>query len=207
MPNPLEPHGEGRSSRRHFRGHVLEGDVAGVSPADQVTVVGGQLLDALLERRPAGLGRRVSLLANQRDSLEEFGAQVEAAAALAAEMVEDRIAGEGVGPGEKGTGRVVFAAVLPDDEAGLLVDVVQVDLLGEQCADERVDMALVPEHHRHEIPRIAGIRRRRGLIHDRTVQAARENQADREKPKNVINSRQAEAPTPDGRGRTPPLLR
>jgi hypothetical protein len=72
---------------------------------------------------------------------------------LAAEEIEHLVAGKGVGPGEKWPGVVELIPLLPQHEAGLLVDVVEFDRLRQERADEGVDLPLVPQEHVDEVVR------------------------------------------------------
>jgi len=68
-------------------------------------------------------------------------------------MAEDLVASEGVGPGQKRPARVELIPLLPEEKAGLLVDVVEFDLVGQERGDESLDLPLVPQEHGHEVVR------------------------------------------------------
>ena len=152
MPNALEPHRQCGGGRGGRGGKFLERDLTRVPGLNERPVRLGQLLHALFERRPPGRCRGIRVLAGRGDPFEQGRAQARPPA-LAAKMAEDLVASEGVGPGQKRPARVELIPLLPEEKAGLLVDVVEFDLVGQERGDESLDLPLVPQEHGHEVVR------------------------------------------------------
>jgi hypothetical protein len=82
---------------------------------------------------------------------EQIVGQVEMSrTAVAKDLVEGFVTGEAAGPGEEVTYIRELPPLLPEGEAGLLVDVFDVGWTRQQRGDEEIDPPLVAEEFRHE---------------------------------------------------------
>lgn len=69
-------------------------------------------------------------------------------AAVRADLVEHLVAGEAARPGEKVPNLRQLGPLVPEGDAGLLVDVLDVRRIGEERGDKEIDPPLMPQELR-----------------------------------------------------------